>query len=154
MQMIKPALKRFGPLFLLLAIVSACFAEDRPFEGRLVFFGNTVDGRQRVESATLEATQLKTALELPDGEYVVSGRISPDARTLAFTSIAGPSQPIALWIWHAGSERKKVADNLTAVCAWSPDGATIAGYHSDVDGRFTSFTIDVATGHRTEDRPT
>ncbi len=146
--MLKAILKQALLAMMVLATRFECFAEGPLFEGKLVFFGNTVAGRQCIESTTLEATQLQTALEVPEGEYIVSGRIAPDARALAFTTTTGQSQPTTLWLWEAGSDRKKLADNVTAVRAWSPEGATIVGFHGDADGKFASFTIDLASGRR------
>lgn len=148
--MLKAISELLLPFLLLVAAHAVSFADAPAFRDKIVFFGNTVDGRQRIESTALDATRLQTLCELPQGTSVLPGRISPDGRTLAFTLVTKESPRPALWLWEHGSERKKLSDNVTWVCAWSPNSERIAGFDGDADGRFASFTIDVATGRRTK----
>jgi Tol biopolymer transport system component len=117
-------------------------SDERPFQGKIVLFGSRDDSSSLIQTMSPDGKGLKTVLKLEEG--IVSGRVSPDGRQLAFSLNPTGSKRLEVWLLNAGGVRRKIADR-GFVRAWSPDGGKIACYAPAQKGGWESFTVSVAT---------
>jgi hypothetical protein len=117
------------------------------FKGKILLFGSA--RYADTESSAIMAIEpagrgIATLLELKDGGHIMTGRISPDGRRLAFSVRRGHGEEEELWLLETNGRRRKLADRATAQ-AWSADSRRLACFRSP-NHQWQSFTVDSDTG--------
>lgn len=116
------------------------------FRGKIVLVGVQLKGNEGSSIATVnpDGTGLKTLYTFSEkGVAIVSGRVSPDARSVAMTVVGRGTNEDQVWLLGPKGECRKILDG-GFVMAWSPDGkqlACIGGRY----GKWKSFILDIAT---------
>ncbi len=154
-----PPSRRIVALLPGLAILIAAAADSRgdeprgrggeaAFRGKIVLFG-----AQRKDEADTsgilalnpDGTGLETLYTCSEkGRSIVTGRVSPDARSIAFTIFDDKTRKGEVWLLEGpkGPPRKILDDGL--VMAWSPDGKRLACIRGQL-GAWKSFVFDLST---------
>ena len=118
------------------------------FRGKIVLFGCTCKGHSsgsQIIAMQPDGSRLETIIELPEGEDVRSGRVSPDGRRLAFSMSQGDPHRMDAWLLDENGLVRKVADRAR-VQAWSPDAKRLACSRGEPRS-WQSFFLDIGTGN-------
>ena len=129
-----------------LSAISPSHADEPTFRGKLVLFGvsRPEEPSAAIVAMNKDGSGLETLVTLTEpGRSIVTGRISPDARSLAFTIFDQNLKKSEVWVRDANGERRKVCDD-GVVRAWSPDGTELACIGGRY-GKWKSFVLNVAT---------
>ena len=117
------------------------------FRGKIVFFGVQRKGDLRSKSIVAinpDGSGLETHYTISDeGRSIDSGRVSPDARNIAFTIFDQTTMKGQVWLQGSKGDRRKVLDD-GMVRSWSPDGTKLACIGGQL-GKWKSFVFDLAT---------
>lgn len=122
-----------------------------PFQGKIVLFGAmripTVSGRVEILTLDPATSQLDSVLRMENVGFV-TGRVSPDCRRLAFSTLdATDDKSWTAWIVDGTGERREIP-GAGQVAAWSPDGTSLICF--TVRDRVSDhFLVDVQTGKLT-----
>jgi hypothetical protein len=114
--------------------------------GKIVLFGVPFEKHKAnsIVAVNPDGADLESLYTIPENQgLIATGRVSPDARSLAFTVFDRSTMKNQVWLMGMNGERRKVLDD-GLVRAWSPDGnklACIAGQY----GKWKSFVLDLTT---------
>jgi hypothetical protein len=114
--------------------------------GKIVLFGVQLEKNKGSSIVTVnpDGTGLETLYTISENQGVIlTGRVSPDARSFAFTVIDQSAMKNQVWLMGTNGERRKVLDD-GLVRAWSPDGNKLACIGGEY-GKWKSFVLDLAT---------
>jgi len=114
--------------------------------GKLVLFGVPIekDKGRSIVAVNPDGTGLETLYTTSENQDGIStGRVSPDARSLAFTVFDRSTMKDQIWLMETNGERHKVLDD-GLVRAWSPDGTKLACIGGEF-GKWKSFVLDLTT---------
>ena len=142
-----------------LAILIAAAADSRgdeprgrggeaAFRGKIVLFGaqrKDVADTSCILALNPDGTGLEALYTCSEkGRSIVTGRVSPDARSIAFTIFDEKTRKGEVWVQEGskGPPRKILDDGL--VMAWAPDGKRLACIRGQY-GAWKSFVLDLST---------
>jgi hypothetical protein len=121
-----------------------------PFRGKIVLFGakeSFASDVWRIQSLRPDGAGLETILELKlqNKGRVVTGRVAPDGRSLAYSVIpAGAVEP-EIWILAAGEAPKRLG--IGTVTCWSADSREVACHRQDGAAKeVRNVAVHVGTG--------
>jgi Tol biopolymer transport system component len=133
------------------AAVDALPLKGGDFRGRITLVGASTGedgGGPSVWTISPDGEDVQKLFAFSAGR-ICAGRVSPDAKQLAYTyAPRGSSDVYELWLLDADGNSQKLADKAGWVTAWSPDGKQIAYYRlSDETGEREgeSFVFDLAS---------
>ena len=92
---------------------------EAPFRGKIVFFGAQLKGdldASRIMAIDPDGTGLETLFTTSEkGRSINTGRIAPDARSVAFTILDYRTRKGEVWLLGSKGERRKVLDDGIAM---------------------------------------
>ncbi len=126
-------------------------AERPPLRNKIVFIGarHPTRGTSCILTMNPDGTDL-SVLHNTEEDSITGGRVSPDARRVAYCSLKKLNQTHTIWVLLDDGRRERlISHDLTEclmVTGWSPDGKQLVAMR-ETPGKWETLIIDVETKH-------